>query len=205
MSWLGSLRAPASAEDGLIGPGRLILVVGPSGAGKDTLINGARAACQDERSVVFARRIVTRPASAFEDNATIAPEAFDRTAADGAFAFWWSAHGHKYGVPVAIDAELRADRTVVCNVSRTIIPAVRRRYAHPIVVLITAPEETLRARLAARQRPSDGDTAARVRRANALDGDLRPDVMIENIGSPESGIRRLLNVIHWPGSHFILF
>lgn len=44
-----------------IGPGRLVLVVGPSGAGKDTVLTLARDACRG--TVLFPRRVVTRPAS----------------------------------------------------------------------------------------------------------------------------------------------
>ena len=122
---LGMLR-----RSDLIGPGRLVLVVGPSGAGKDTLIAGARAACRDDATVVFPRRVVTRPASNFEDNDFVSKSAFEQAAAKGAFAFWWSAHGHDYGIPLAIDFDIESGRTVVCNVSRTMVDVVRKRYAH---------------------------------------------------------------------------
>ena len=109
-----------------IGPGRLILVVGPSGAGKDTLLNLARAACANDENVVFPRRVVTREASTFEDNAQVSFEAFRQARARGDFAVHWEAHGHGYALPRAIDDELRAGRTVVANVSRTVLKTARR-------------------------------------------------------------------------------
>ena len=88
-----------------IGPGRLVLVVGPSGAGKDTLIDLARAACAGEDSVVFARRVVTREASGSEDNEQVTPDAFRQARARGAFAVHWEAHGlHKAGIGILMGA-----------------------------------------------------------------------------------------------------
>lgn len=202
MSWLIDTRALAPARPGAIGPGRLVLVVGPSGAGKDTLIGGARAACRDDAAVVFPRRIVTRPPSAAEDNDTMTLTDFNQAVADGAFALWWEAHGNRYGIPASIDDDLRCGRTVVCNVSRTIVVAARLRYAQVAVVLVTAPEEVLQARLAARGRSSDGSIGQRMRRSADVQG-CDADFIIRNTGRPEAGIRRLMNAIRDSGFYVI--
>ncbi len=83
----------AEGEAGAIGPGRLVLVVGPSGAGKDTLLRLARAACADDHDIVFPRRIVTRASSADEDNIAVSPDEFRRARERGEFAVHWEAHG----------------------------------------------------------------------------------------------------------------
>ena len=176
-----------------IGPGRLILVVGPSGAGKDTLIGLARTACTDDGGIVFPRRVVTREATASEDNEHISFEAFQQTCASGGFAVNWEAHGHYYGLPRGIDDELRAGRTVVVNVSRTVVDAMRRGYEHVTVVSITAPSDVLAQRLAARARGSDGQIEHRLRRA--VDDPAAPDATIVNVGSVEYHARQLLRII----------
>ena len=178
----------------MIGPGRLIVVVGPSGAGKDTLIGLARAACADDGNVVFPRRVVTREASAFEDNEQISLDAFRQAGTRGDFAVHWEAHGHCYALPRAIDDDIRAGRTVVANVSRTVVNAIRRAYADVTVVSITAPSDVLAERLAARARSSDGQIEHRLSRA-VDDVEAAPDVTIANIGSVEDHARELVQVI----------
>jgi ribose 1,5-bisphosphokinase len=176
-----------------IGPGRLVLVVGPSGAGKDTLIDLARAALADDASVVFARRVVTRAASG-EPHDTMDAEAFDNAARAGAFALAWHAHDLRYGIPASIDAHIRSGRTVVCNVSRTIIEEARARYAEVLVVLVTAPPEVLAARLEARARGSDGDLARRLARAEGFAAPAA-DCVIANVDTPEAGAAILMAAI----------
>ena len=189
MSEAQAISATAAAR---IGPGRLVLVVGPSGAGKDTLLNLTRAACAGDAGIVFPRRVVTREASLAEDNAQVSPDAFRAALARGEFAMHWEAHGHCYALPRAIDDDIRAGRTVVVNASRTVIEATRRLYADIVVVLITAPPDVLERRLAMRARGSDGSIEERLRRA--VD-EAVPDATIVNVGAAEDHARRLLEII----------
>jgi ribose 1,5-bisphosphokinase len=179
---------------GAIGPGRLVLVVGPSGAGKDTLIGLAKAALADDRTIVFVRRIVTREASAFEDNEQVSPEAFRQALAQDAYAMHWEAHGHCYALPRAIDDEIRAGRTLIANVSRTVIGAARRAYAEVAVVSITAPPQVLAERLAMRARGSDGKIEQRLGRT-VDDAASAPDFTIMNVSSAEYHARQLVRII----------
>ena len=177
-----------------IGPGRLVLVVGPSGAGKDTLLGLARSACADDKNIVFARRVVTREASSAEDNEQVSFDGFREALARGDFAIHWEAHGHAYGLPRGIEDDVRAGRTVVANVSRTVIPALRHAYANVVVVAVTAPADVLAARLAMRKRGSDGNIAQRLARKVA-DADAEPDATIVNVSSAEYHARQLLRII----------
>ncbi|QIO36713.1 phosphonate metabolism protein/1,5-bisphosphokinase (PRPP-forming) PhnN [Bradyrhizobium sp. 1(2017)] len=195
MSETGAIAQEAA---GGIGPGRLVLVVGPSGAGKDTLLRLARAACVDDHSVVFPRRVVTRESSADEDNIAVTPDEFRRARDNGDFAVHWDAHGHSYALSTEIDDDIRAGRTVVVNVSRTVLGALRQTYADVVVVAITAPPDVLATRLAARARHSDGNIDERL--ARSVDGTSAvADVTILNAGSAEYHGRQLLRVIRNEG------
>ena len=164
--------------------GRLVLVVGPSGVGKDSVINGVRARLGGDGSVVFPRRMITRPCEpGGEDHDSTDPASFSAMQAAGAFALAWSAHGLCYGIPVSIEWAMDAGRTVVVNVSRTAIDPARRRYPRLLVISVTASHEVLRRRLLARGREDVNAVEARIARAGAfvIDG---PDVaVIDNDGT----------------------
>jgi ribose 1,5-bisphosphokinase len=177
-----------------IGPGRLVLVVGPSGAGKDTLLGLAKAACADDADIVFPRRAITRAATASEDNEQLSPGAFRDAVERGAFAVNWEAHGHCYGLRSAIDDDIRAGRTVIANVSRTVIGALRRAYLDVMVIAITAPPEILARRLASRGRGSDGKIEQRLGQT-VDDASTTPDVTIVNVSSAEYHARQLVRIV----------
>ena len=109
-------------------------------------------------------------------------------------AFWWQAHGLKYGIPASIDDDIRAGRTVICNVSRAIVDDLRARYANVDAVLVTAPAAVLAARLAGRARGSDGPLEQRLKRSDAFAG-FRADCTINNDGTQSEAVRRLLRAI----------
>lgn len=177
---------PEKADAEKLGPGRLVLVVGPSGAGKDTLIDRARARYGADPEFFFPRRIVTRPADpAHENHDSVTAAAFDRLAADGRFALHWRAHGLAYGLPVAVDAAIRHGHTVIANVSRAILPAARVKYGNLRVIHVTAAADVLTARLGGRGRENHADIAARMARATEIEVVGSNVVVIDNSGPIE--------------------
>ncbi|KQT82177.1 phosphonate metabolism protein/1,5-bisphosphokinase (PRPP-forming) PhnN [Aurantimonas sp. Leaf443] len=149
--------------------GRLVAVVGPSGAGKDTLLRLAAQALAGRPDVVFARRVVTREADeAAEDHDAMEPDAFAAASRAGAFCLEWSAHGLSYGLPASLLETVRAGGTVVANLSRERLQAAAARFPQLVVVEVTAPRAVLLARLGARGREEGAAVAARLERSVAL-------------------------------------
>jgi ribose 1,5-bisphosphokinase len=136
----------------------LILVVGPSGAGKDTVLALARAALLADPRFHFVRRVITRPADVGgEDHEAVSDFEFRQRS----FALRWQAHGLHYGIPMDIADDLIRGIVVVANVSRGVIAEAAERF--PVrVIEVTAPYEVLAQRLAARGRESAADVANRL-------------------------------------------
>ncbi|HEX3404061.1 MAG TPA: phosphonate metabolism protein/1,5-bisphosphokinase (PRPP-forming) PhnN [Acetobacteraceae bacterium] len=166
----------------------LVLVVGPSGAGKDTLLEAAKQALSNDPRFRFVRRVITRAADAGgEAHEAVTEEEF----AARQFALQWQAHGLRYGIPA--DAT-EGDLVVVANVSRTVIGDAARRF--PIrVVEVTAPHDVLAARLALRQREAPADVAARLARNVALPAHITVESVM-NDASLEEGVARFLAALN---------
>ncbi len=145
--------------------GRLVLVVGPSGAGKDSILRYAMSKFSGDHRVVFPKRCITRTVDAeAEDHESVDVDNFDAMSRQGAFALTWDAHGLKYGVRRDIDEHLHRQSIVVVNVSRTILGDVATVYPQAIVVEISATIETRALRIAARGRESSDEIFQRVSR-----------------------------------------
>jgi ribose 1,5-bisphosphokinase len=193
-----SLKAAAETDlpAGGIGPGVFVAVAGPSGAGKDTLINYARTRLDGRGDIVFVRRIITRqPDRMTEDHDTLEPEAFAAAVCEGRFAIMWEAHGLQYGLPVSIDADIAAGKVVVANISRGIIDDLAERYANMALVVVSAHAHVIAARLAARGRENDVAIAARLERRSTEDLVRFGAIRLENSGPVEVAGERFTGVL----------
>ncbi len=142
------------------------MVVGPSGAGKDSILRYAQARFMGDARFIFPRRVITRKADTVaEDHDSLDAGSFDALSRQGAFALQWEAHGLKYGVRRDIDDQLRRGNIVIINVSRTIVPDTVRRYSGVVIAEISAAPEILLARITARGRETLSDTDARIQRS----------------------------------------
>ncbi|TVS00718.1 MAG: phosphonate metabolism protein/1,5-bisphosphokinase (PRPP-forming) PhnN [Rhodobacteraceae bacterium] len=169
------------------GRGLLVAIVGPSGAGKDSLLD---ALARKRPDFQFAQRIITRAADAGgEDHHAVSDASFDAQLAKGAFAFHWQAHGLRYAIAAEINQHLAAAQVVVFNGSRKALPEIARSYPQLLVLVVTAPIGVLAERLAARGRESAADIAARLRRAKMP----LPDgaIVILNDGPLDAGVTQI--------------
>lgn len=146
--------------------GALVLIVGPSGVGKDTLLRSARLALADDTAFVFPRRAITRPPSPeTEDFESLSDADFAARAKAGEFALTWQAHGLSYGIPGSIRQSIASGQVVVLNGSRDAVGAAQPAFPDLHVISIEAQPEVIAARLAARGRESAVEIRNRLARA----------------------------------------
>jgi ribose 1,5-bisphosphokinase len=176
--------------------GHLVLVVGPSGAGKDSVLRGAKGELAGDRRFVFPRRFVTRFADVnAEDHQTMTDTEFATAVSEDAFALWWKAHGNYYGIGSSIAAELQAGCVVAVNCSRAILEEATARFPNATVAEITASPDVLVSRIVARGRESEPEAIQRVSRSVPDYPTGVPIVRIENNGSLQDAIDHFCSLL----------
>lgn len=186
------------ANDNLTGiaAGIMAVVVGPSGAGKDTLMNLAARHFAGRPDVHFVRRVITREGDAGnEDHRSVSEVDFDAMEQSGAFAVSWEAHGLKYGIPADVTNELARGNLVIANGSRSVLHRFQAAFPRLKIINVTARREVLAERLMARGRESREDVMKRLDRSTiTFDGSY--DVTdIDNSGTLEDAERAIVAVL----------
>ncbi|MFN3972422.1 MAG: phosphonate metabolism protein/1,5-bisphosphokinase (PRPP-forming) PhnN [Gemmobacter sp.] len=170
--------------------GRVFAVVGPSGAGKDTLIAAAQAA---RPGLHVVRRVITRlEETGGEPFEGVGEAEFATRAARGDFCLHWQAHGLSYGIPASALDAIAQGRDVVFNGSRAMLVEAWDAFPNLTVILVTAPIHVLAERLAARGRETTGDIAARLARARYEVPPGIPVRVVENGGALEVAVAAFL-------------
>jgi len=181
------------------GPGVLVLVAGPSGAGKDTLIGAARAHFHGDSRFVFPRRVVTRASDVTEQVRQVSPVEFEAIEQRGGFLFAWRAHGLAYGVPVEAREHLTEGRVVVVNVSRRIVSTAFRVWPRSLPVYVHVSEDILQVRLQRRGRETAEQIGTRLSRtapaSAATDHPPEGVAIIDNSGPPDQAARAFIEIL----------
>jgi ribose 1,5-bisphosphokinase len=186
---------------------RLIYVVGPSGAGKDSLLSWLRAQTPASAPVYWTRRTIDRPPSEGADAEKHEPVdalAFEQLVSEDAFAMHWQANTHRYGIRKSELAGLAdSQHCVMVNGSRAHIPVAAHDYPGMTVLHITAAPEVLRQRLLGRGRESAQAIEARLQRAVDLQVpsgcrllEISNDTTLAEAG--QTLLMRLQNAELWP-------
>ena len=150
-------------------PGGFLLVLsGPSGAGKGTLVErlvAARPEC------TFSISATTRPRRSTERDGVqyefVARDEFERRRSAGLFLEWAEVHDHIYATPVRfVDEQVRAGRVVVLDVDVQGGASVRRARPDAVSVFVHPPSiDALRQRLL--KRATDAPVVVETRLRNA--------------------------------------
>jgi phosphonate metabolism protein PhnN/1,5-bisphosphokinase (PRPP-forming) len=161
--------------------GQWVFVCGPSGAGKDSVLQWAARHLSEQSDIVFARRMITRPSHEGSEHDQVSPEQFAHLANTKQLVWQWQAHGFNYGINAHYTSEVMAGKIVVVNGSREHCMALKGRQKVE-VVLITTDAQSLIERLAHRGRETPLEVNQRLAR-NAKFTQWRADFTLFNQGA----------------------
>ena len=164
--------------------GNLLVVSGPAGAGKGTLVSRLSDRVSDVWVSVSATTRAPRPGEIDGVHYFFYDEAqFDRAIAEGGMLEWAHVHGHRYGTPRAtVEEKMAEGRQVVLEIDvqgafqvREMIPAAKLIFIEPPSL------EVLEARLRGRGTEDDAEVRRRMKTAEVeLSRKMEYDVQLVN-------------------------
>ena len=149
----------------MLGPGLLFVVSGPSGAGKDTLVDALRARLPRLRYSVSATTRPPRPGELEGEHYFFLPrEEFERRRGAGGFLEWREYNGNLYGTPRDfVERTLTEGYDLIMKPEVNGALAVKKAFQDAVLIFL-APDKFshLRARLLARRTETNEEIARRL-------------------------------------------
>lgn len=174
----------------------LVIVIGPSGSGKDSMIAGARTTLSCNPSFYFTAREITRPSGAGgESHIAVSVEEFLQRRDSGIYAIYWHAHDTWYGINRTIEDKLAEGKVVVFNGSRDAIGKARKRFPGVKIVYISAPDAVIAERLTARGRETTTEVRERMMRNEQLKSIPDGSIVLSNTGSLQQTLDKFVDIL----------
>ncbi|PHR72636.1 MAG: hypothetical protein COA66_05110 [Arcobacter sp.] len=170
---------------------KIVLIVGASGVGKDTLLKNIKKSLKNKAN--FITRYITREADLNEKNYFLDPLAFDLLKINKFFVSSWAAHNNFYG----ISKNSIKEGLNIISISRSSIKDFEAFYDNVYTINITVPKEELRKRLIKRARENKDEIEERLNRSYAC---IESNNLIhfdnsEDIGTSSESLLNLLSQI----------
>jgi guanylate kinase len=149
----------------MTGPGLLFVVSGPSGAGKDTLVEALR---ERRESLRYSISVTTRPARPDERDGEhyffVSPDEFERLRESGLLLEWREYGGNLYGTPRAyVEGCLTDGYDVVAKPEVNGALAIKAAYPDAVLIFLVPDRFShLRERLLARRSETNEEIARRL-------------------------------------------
>ena len=173
---------------------KLYFLIGPSGAGKDTLLREIKSTRYAEKQPLVAHRYITRPQRMFDENhIELSTFDFHQRKESGLFLFEWCSHGNQYGIGREIKKWIKSGNDVIVNGSREYLSQARKIHPSLIPIWITVAETVLYQRLSNRGRETEADIELRIQRNRELEL-TKPEscVLINNDQSIEDTVGQII-------------
>jgi len=184
------MESPQKAVEGY-----LILVVGNSGSGKDTIIKEVILRTQALK-LIAPKRYITRTPSVDEDNIFLTEDAYQKKSIHHEFAIQWEIYGLKYGVSIELDDWLKNGYSVIINVSRNVVEQTKQKYSKCRVVFVEVPFEIILKRILKRGREEKAALEARIERAKQNQKYPKADFVVDNSGKLENAVTQFIKYLN---------
>ncbi|MGZ3526757.1 MAG: guanylate kinase [Vulcanimicrobiaceae bacterium] len=184
----------------MLGPGLLFVVSGPSGAGKDTLVDALRARMPRLRYSVSATTREPRPGEREgEHYFFLTREEFERRLAAGGFLEWREYNGNLYGTPRDfVERTLTEGYDLIMKPEVNGALAIKKTFPDAVLIFLLPDRFShLRARLLARRTETNEEIARRLEIAHQEVKSIRDFdyIVINEERRSEDAVRDLQSIL----------